>query len=204
MLMSHNRIDLTGKTFGRLSVLGPGSRQGDKLKWRCLCSCGNQTQVLGTHLRAGNQRSCGCLRVEVSTKRATKHGLGEKARQVWHDMIERCSNPACKAYRNYGARGISVCQRWQESLENFVVDMGLPPAGMELDRINNDGNYEPTNCRWVTHEENCNNTRRSKPIIVNGKSTTIPKLARKHGINESTLYYRLKKLGWPVERALEC
>jgi hypothetical protein len=204
MRVAKNRIDLTGKVFSRLTVISVGGRKGSKLLWRCSCVCGSTTEVEGRHLRSGAQVSCGCYRSENSRIRSTRHGLGARASQVWRDMLARCYNENCAAYPNYGGRGVTVCDRWRESLLSFVKDMGQPPVGMELDRRDNNGNYEPDNCRWVTHTVNCSNTRRSVLFEVDGQQVNIPELARRAGINKSTLYDRVRRLGWPLDRALSC
>lgn len=125
-------------------------------------------------------------------------------RQVWYDMVARCHNENHASFKNYGGRGISVCDQWRDNPKQFFNDVGYPPPGMEIDRINNDGNYEPGNCRWVTHTENCNNRRNTIFETFDGKRVPLAQLAREHGINSSTLYYRVRRFGWPIERALSC
>lgn len=145
--------------------------------------------------------SCGCYRTELAVRRTT-YGVGRKARQVWYDMVQRCHNPDHDAFKYYGARGIAVCDRWRVDPVAFVADMGMPPAGMELDRIDNDGRYEPGNCRWATHVQNCNNTRRNQIVEFGGERHTIAEWARRRGMKLATLYGRLFLMGWTVERAL--
>jgi hypothetical protein len=148
--------DLTGQTFGRLTVIGLAQRHDAKnAYWLCQCACGNpeQKEVQGGSLRGGRVLSCGCFHREI----VTTHGMETtKVYDVWASMKARCQNPKHAAWVDYGGRGISVCARWQ-SFENFFADMGEPPPGLTLDRINNDGNYEPNNCRWADWATQNNN-----------------------------------------------
>lgn len=153
-------IDKTGMKFGRLTVVALLPSRGRKRHWRCLCECGRTTDVSASNIGRCTF-SCGCLQQEARRKQraALRHGMhGTPEYRAWTSMRSRCSNPKVQAFKNYGARGISVCERWA-SFENFFADMGERPAGLELDRSNNDGNYEPANCRWTTRSENVKNTR---------------------------------------------
>jgi hypothetical protein len=152
-------IDLTGEKFGRLTVLAwhPSGiwRSRSQPMWLCRCRCGIERVVLGHHLRAGKTRSCGCF----ARERSTTHGLSRThVYRVWQGMKERCLNRRHRSYFNYGGRGIKVCERWL-IFENFYADMGDPPPGLSLDRINNNGNYEPNNCRWATQAQQLANRR---------------------------------------------
>jgi hypothetical protein len=151
-------IDLTGKRFGRLVVLALHAEKS-RFGWVCRCDCGGERIVRGSDLIRGMSKSCNCLRKEMFAKRSTKHGLcRSRAYQSWKGMKARCFNPRDRAYPDYGGRGITVCERWL-IFENFYADMGERPPGMSLDRINNDGNYEPGNCRWATVAEQLANRR---------------------------------------------
>jgi hypothetical protein len=153
--------DLTGKRFGRLVAIRPAARDINKrLRWLCECDCGNETICLSNALQTGDSTSCGCLREELRSIRNLTHGQGGKtpAYHSWCGMIQRCTNPNSKAFPNYGGRGITVCERWRK-FENFYADMGAKPEGLSLDRINNDGNYEATNCRWATRSQQAQNRR---------------------------------------------
>jgi hypothetical protein len=159
-------IDLTNKVFGRLTVISKvedGSKSVN-FKWNCVCVCGNEIVVFGGNLRRNHTRSCGCLQSDELRERSTTHGLRKhQLYKVWHWMIQRCYCEYSTSYKNYGARGISVCDEWRYSVENFFLDMSNGWAkGLQLDRINNNGNYCKENCRWVTPKENNRNTRKTK------------------------------------------
>lgn len=189
-----------GDVFGRLSVVAIGKVPGTyRYKAVCRCACGNDAFI--TRLDAlirGATVSCGCYHAEVTRT----HGLSRHPLfSVWRLMMERCFNPKHKPYKNYGGRGITVCKRWQ-SVTNFVSDMyPTYQPGKEIDRIDNDGNYEPKNCRWVTRKTNCNNRRSTQLIEIGGKTQSISQWAEEYQINAGTVYSRLKR-GLPIKKAL--
>ena len=162
--MHKNAVDLTGRSFGSLTVIREGGRGADrKVAWFCRCACGQEKSYRGTHLTSGASTSCGCLRGANISKAVVRHGATNTAAySVWSSMIQRCTNPKNKRWSRYGGRGISVCERWG-TFQNFLDDMGQPPPSLTLDRVNNDGDYKPGNCRWATRKVQGNNRPHPKP-----------------------------------------
>lgn len=199
------KLNLKDKSFGRLTVLkrSTSSKHG-KTRWLCRCICGKLETVIGSSLTQGCTESCGCLQIERAKASNYKHGLintGEY--RAWFSMKARCSNPSNTSYKNYGGRGVSVCDRWFNSFENFVQDMGLKPSSLyTLDRIRNNGNYEPKNCRWSTKTEQANNTRRNRNISIGGKTKTLAMWCKGQGLKYDTVWNRISNLGWSIEIAL--
>lgn len=199
--------DITGRKFHRLTVILEAepyiSPKGKRYrKCLCRCECGKQTEVLWENLKRGHSRSCGCFSVEITGDQFRTHG-GRKTRtyRVWANMKTRCYNSTVSAYENYGGRGISVCERWLNSFEKFLEDMGQCPVGMSINRIDNNGNYTPSNCQWADLITQANNTRRNHWIEYKGERRTLAGWAKKTGINRKTLCGRLER-GWPMALAM--
>lgn len=153
-------IDLRGQRFGRLVVIEIAEARNNKRLWQCRCDCGKEIVTVGGNLRQGHSKSCGCLNRELQISRPTTHGMtGTPLFSVWKGMLTRCRNRNYAGFKNYGGRGIKVCDRWQE-FANFKQDVGDGYSpGLTIDRINNDGDYEPGNCRWITKQQQSANRR---------------------------------------------
>lgn len=196
------KIDLTGQVFGRLTVVQEAGidTRGEKL-WMCECECGNVVNVLSSNLRTGHTKSCGCRRSDKGVGNY-RHGMfGTPLYKIWANMIQRCNNPDSTYYHRYGARGISVCDRWLK-FENFYADMGENPKGFCLERINNDGDYCPENCEWVSPKEQARNRETSVDITYNGKTQCVAAWEEELGFKHGTLWMRLYKYKWPLEKAM--
>ena len=193
----HNDPDLKGFSFGELTVIkerGRTNKYGCRY-WICKCSCGKTKIASGLSIIKGKYKSCGkCNSTSNKRKLPTE-------RNIWASMISRCKNKNNKEYHNYGGRGIKVCARWND-YNNFINDMGARPARTTIDRINNDGNYEPGNCRWASHIVQNNNTRRNRRIFHNGNNLTIAELSRLYGIEYDILYSRVIGMGWTITNAI--
>lgn len=188
--------DLSGMRFGKLLVVGRygGPCSAFKMRWECICECGEVRFIRTVSITSGNSKSCGCVRKSSWKRVITKHGLtNHPLYSTWREMKKRCTNPKHKAFSNYGGRGILVCERWM-SLNNFVEDMGAKPSPIhELDRENNDGNYEPGNCRWVTKSVQSRNKRTNHRIEFLGKTKCLADWSRDLGIGRGAISYRLSK-----------
>jgi len=196
-------IDLTGKRFGRLVVISRSENSSTgKIKWNCLCDCGNKSTPQGGVLKSGKAKSCGCFGEEARRKATKTHGLSSTSEYtVWYQMIERCENEKHVHYKSYGGRGIKVCDRWK-SFVNFYADMGKRHFdSYQLDRINNDDGYSKENCHWTTIRENCRNKRGTLKINLKGKIISIAEAAEIIGLQYQTLRWRVNH-GWNQETGL--
>lgn len=187
-----------GQRRGRWTLIQASGRK----YWRCRCECGTEKLVETRYLKNGQSRSCGCYLSDLFRQLATTHGKSFTPEYgVWRSMLSRCFNPKTISYPNYGGRGISVCERWHK-FEDFFADVGSRPRkGMTLERRDNDGNYEPSNCYWATGTEQHNNKRTNHRIVHLGRSFTLTQAARMFNIRKNTLRARLER-GWTVDAAL--
>lgn len=193
--MARPTKQLYGMRFDRWTVLDFSHRnKRGSAFWLCRCECGKEKRIYGSELVRGKTRSCGCLIADTARKNNTKHGMSaHPAYWVWRSMRDRCRLPTHQAWRNYGGRGITVCDRWLD-FPNFWEDMGATYAeGLTLDRINNAGGYCKENCRWVTSQIQGNNKRTNRRIETPWGELTVSEASQKSGIGETTLLYRLSR-----------
>lgn len=184
--------------FVKIEETGKSGRQG-KI-WRCHCQCGTVIEARASSVRSGSSKSCGCLQRDRTSERHKKHGyaghVGRKSEYMtWQSMVQRCHNPNDKAFKNYGGRGIAVCSRWR-SFENFIEDMGNRPGNQyTIERINNDDDYNPENCRWATRKEQSRNTRQCVPVRRSDgvEYATIAEAAENNGVDRNSIRAALDK-----------
>lgn len=189
-------IDISGQKFNFLTVTGRFTRVNRRTLWDCVCDCGNKTTVDATKIKSGHTKSCGCY-LKIFCKKHG-HALDGKDRtseyNAWGAMIQRCCNPSNRRYKRYGGRGITICDRWKDSYENFYSDMGAKPSpDMSLDRINNNGNYEPSNCRWATITQQNRNLSRNRHIEHNGVTMVLAEWSRKLNVSQGVINTWMKK-----------
>lgn len=191
-------IDLTGKRFGRLTVLGRADKPGHMVYWNCVCDCGKSHIAAGAYLKDGRIKSCGCLHNEKSAIRAkkqfTKHAeSGSRLHRIWKSMRTRCNNKNAKSYGDYGARGIVICPEWDDyaTFRDWAMANGYED-GLTIDRIDVNGDYCPENCRWVTWIMQSNNKRTTAYLTINGITHSIAEWSRLSGVKYETLRTRIK------------
>jgi hypothetical protein len=201
-------IDRTGIRYGRLVALRLAGKQGHRLLWECQCDCGKKSVHLGEALSAGITKSCGCQKLRgliERNQRSATHGMTNTPEfNTWQGIKQRCYWPRYSQFHRYGGRGITVCDRWlgKGGFENFLTDMGKRPTRFhQLDRVNNDGNYEPGNCRWATPKEQADNRSTTVMLVAFGRKQAVGKWSKEFGIPSFTVINRIKS-GWPVEKAL--
>ena len=209
--------DLTGQKFNRLEVIKLlGKNEKGRYTYLCRCDCGKLKEVMGVYLTTNQVKSCGCLMVEESRKNALKRNKGNKfglkhgkhgcrLYRIWKGMNERCSS----SNKNYGGRGIRVCEEWKTSFQNFYkwsMANGYNPdvkrGECTIDRIDNNGNYEPSNCRWVDFKTQSRNKRSNRVITFRGETKTLAEWSTITGINRKTITTRIDELSWSIEKAL--
>lgn len=209
--MGAKAVDIVGERFGRLVVLAKSASRrvanGTIGRSLCKCDCG-VTKIIDNHnLRGGRSTSCGCGTLEASRRACRTHGhtshhKTSRVYRTWQGIKDRCTNKAKRSYARYGGRGIVVCDRWSESFESFLADMGMPPSeSHSIDRIDNDSNYEPGNCRWATSKEQMNNFSRNRWLTIDGEKSTIAQWSERSGIKPLVILKRIQR-GWSHEDAV--
>ena len=200
--MNNKLIDLTGKRFGYWTVLKRAQNKGKRVFWLCRCVCGNVKIVQGTSLKNGVSKSCGCKKSENHFK---SHGLHDTALyRKWARVKNRCFNRNDKMYKHYGERDITMCDEWKNDFKafyNWSMKNGYK-ENLELDRIDNDGNYCPENCRYVTHQENLRNMKRPLKVTFKGETKPLIDWCDELNLNYHTVYNRIYNLGWNIDKAL--
>lgn len=204
----NNILDLTGQRFGKLLVIKRAeiNKKGG-VWWLCKCDCGKNTIKLATKLKNGLVKSCGCLAVEKLLERNTKHNLANtRIYKIYKGIIQRCYSISNPAYKNYGGRGIIICDEWLDkengfmNFYNWAIKNGYQES-LSIDRIDVNGNYEPSNCKWATFREQCNNRRTNHYITYKDEKHTIAEWSNILGISYSMLKHRLER-NWDIEKAL--
>ena len=208
------KINLLNQKFGRLTVISQEKTNFGKTMWKCKCECGNFTIVTSTNLTCERIKSCGCIRKEQIIQRNTTHNERHThLYEIWKSLKQRCYNPKNHGYHNYGGRGIVVCEEWRNnfqafsqwaysngySLENHNKD---EKSKLTIDRIDVNGNYEPSNCRWVTRKIQANNLRHTKFFTINGETHSLVEWCELLDLDYKNIYSRIYK-GWSIEKALE-
>lgn len=197
----HSSKDNVGKRVGRLFIVSVIPTTNQHSRYLCRCDCGNEKEFWHSAIFQANVDSCGCRTSEKCSIRSTKHGMSSSSvYKVWAGMKDRCLNKKNKFYCHYGERGIKVCTRWLV-FENFIADMGPRKRGLTIERINNEGDYEPSNCRWVTRKVQQRNRRCSINLTVGGRTACISQWADERCMNRNTIVGRLKA-GWTHEKAV--
>ena len=199
-----NYIDITGKKFNRLTAIkkieNPFSK---KARWLCKCDCGNFTEVLGDNLRNGNVKSCGCLISDNNRKRATHRKSNSRLYNIWRNMKARCNCKTNLRYKDYGARGISIYNEWK-TFENFCkwAILNGYKDNLTIDRIDVNGNYEPSNCRWVSLSKQAYNKRDSLIITINGEQKCLAEICKEYNVKYTTIYRRITIGKMNIQEAL--
>ena len=195
-------IDLTDKRYNKFIVIKFHEFRNLKTFWMCKCDCGKEISVRADSLKEGKIKSCGCWSFEKERYNPSfvlkeiyniKEASESREYKTWKNIKERCYNKKCKHYHSYGGRDIKVCDKWIENFQAFYEDMGLKPKGKSLDRIDNNGDYSPENCRWATPKEQCNNKRFNVHLTINGETKTITEWSRITGVIFATILTRHRR-----------
>ena len=192
-----NFVEMVGRVYGHLTVVKrDGANKLQQARWLCTCVCGKSVTVLGAKLRKGSTTSCGCMKGKANRT----HGQKETPTyNTWCALKQRCNYPGSKSYPQYGGRGIKVCDRWLHSFENFLADMGERPEGMTIDRIDSNGDYEPSNCRWIKNSEQQRNRRSTILIERDGVTKCVKDWCDELGLSPDAVYGRIRRGATPCE-----
>lgn len=197
-------IDLTGKKFGRMYVVGI-SKRCKHTRWNCLCDCGNRKEVLGCHLKSGKIISCGCASIERISALNKTHGESKtRLYSIWSGIKSRCYDKNVSRYARYGSRGITVCEEWKNnylSFKQWAMENGYAD-NLSIDRINNDGNYEPSNCRWADSQQQSNNTSTTIKIEYNDNIYSAKQIATLFNVNYKKFIYGFHKFNNDLIKAI--
>lgn len=193
--MAIPKVDMTGKKYSSVTAIEPVGRCSNReLLWLFVCDCGNKFESAGSDIRKGKIKTCPICSLKTKRKAVTTHGMTDFPEyKIWTAMKRRCYNKKSFRYEDYGGRGIKVCDRWVNSFENFYADMGIRPIGWTIERINNDNNYGPENCRWATRLEQANNKRNNRIITIEGKTKTLSEWSRECSVTVGCIRQRLKR-----------
>lgn len=192
-------VNEIGNIYGNWTVIGFSHKTGrcNRSHWLCRCKCGAERPVNQDSLRTGKSLSCGCMFFDK-----TRGWHGTTTWRSWRKLCERCLSPTCRQFKDYGGRGITVCERWRRSFLAFLEDMGEKPVGLSIERINNEGNYEPGNCKWANTIEQARNKRTTRLLQFGDRLVSLAEVAETTGINAETLRYRLDEMKLPLEEAI--
>lgn len=196
-------IDITGNKYGKLTVIRKDVSINGRMYWECECECGNHTFVSGGNLKTGEVKSCGCLVFNATHSKT--HGLSNtKEYKIWSAIKSRCYNSNNKSYADYGGRGIKMCDEWKNSFESFYdwVSKTRDSTEKSIDRIDNDKDYSPENCKWSTHKEQTNNRRICHQFTHNGKTQSLSLWCDELGLDYKRTHNRIFKLGWSFEKSI--
>lgn len=200
-------INMSGLKYGSLTAVEEvGRNRRNQAMWLCICDCGNTPTVIGSSLRHGNTKSCGCLRNRASAERRTTHGASKNGKEegayvVWKGMRQRCLNPKNPSWAHYGGRGVKICQRWLDSYAAFLEDMGERPDGLTIERKDTNGDYTPDNCVWATRQRQSRNTRQTLRIILCGQITPLVDACERFGLNHASVKVRMYREGQSATEA---
>ncbi len=206
-----NIRNLVGEQFGRWTVIERAEKRNGMSVWRCRCECGTEKEVYQKHLLSGATKSCGCYKSEQSSKRMKKNNPTVRKHEmcysrlyrIWTDIKQRCQNSHCTKYEYYGGRGIKMCVEWQDftNFMNWALNNGYTDT-LTIERIDVNGNYEPSNCKWITIQKQQYNKSNNHLITYNGKTQTLTEWAKERGIKPTTLDARINRSRWDIGRAL--